>query len=84
MTQSNVREALASDEEDMHRHTVLIMLAALPLLYAAKTGAAAENGAWHEDQRRCMIYLPIKGGRIAIADDFPRQRDSAYLARLKR
>jgi hypothetical protein len=53
----------------MHRHTVLIMLAVLPLLSAAKTCAAAESGAWQEDQRRCMICLPIKGGRIAIADD---------------
>jgi hypothetical protein len=51
----------------MHRHTVLIMLAVLPLLQAAKT--CAESGAWQEDQRRCTIYLPIKGGRIAIADD---------------
>jgi hypothetical protein len=53
----------------MPRHTVLIMLAVLPLLYAVTSCAAAASGAWQEDQRRCMIYLPIKGGRIAIADD---------------
>jgi hypothetical protein len=53
----------------MHSHTVLIMLAVLPLLHAAKASAAVESGAWQEDQRRCMISLPIKGGRIAIADD---------------
>jgi hypothetical protein len=54
----------------MHRHIVLTMLAVLPLLYAvASCAAAASGGAWQEDQRRCMIYLPIKGGRIAIADD---------------
>jgi hypothetical protein len=43
----------------MHRHTVLIMLAVLPLLSATRP-VAAESG-WQEDQRRCMIYLPIKG-----------------------
>ena len=58
----------------MHRDTVLIMLAVLPMVYAAKTWAAAESGTWQEDQRRCMISLPIKDGRIAIADDFPPQR----------
>jgi hypothetical protein len=53
----------------MHRHTVLIMLAVLPSLYAFASCGAAASSAWQEDQRRCMIYLPIKGGRIAIADD---------------
>ena len=53
----------------MHRHGVLIMLAVLPTLYSVTSRAADASGAWQEDQRRCMIYLPIKGGRIAIADD---------------
>jgi hypothetical protein len=53
----------------MRRQTILIMLAALPSLYAAGTCAAAESGSWQEDQRRCMIYLAIKDGRIAIADN---------------
>jgi hypothetical protein len=45
------------------------MLAIQPLLYAVTSCAAAASGGWQEDQRRCMIYLPIKGGHIAIADD---------------
>jgi hypothetical protein len=64
-----MRIRVGTDEEHMPRHTVLIMLAVLPLLYAVTSCAAAASGAWREDQRRCMIYLPIKGGRIAIADD---------------
>ena len=53
----------------MRRQAISIMLATLPLLYAASACAAAESGSWQEDQRRCMIYLPIKDGRVAIADD---------------
>ena len=42
----------------MHRRS-LIMLAVPPFLHAATTCAAAESGAWQEDQRRWMIYLPM-------------------------
>ena len=38
----------------MHRRS-LIMLAVPPFLHAA----TAESGAWQEDQRRWMIYLPM-------------------------
>jgi hypothetical protein len=53
----------------MRKQTILMMLAALPLLYAGETCAAAESGTWQEDQRRCAVYLAIEDGRVAIADD---------------
>jgi hypothetical protein len=30
---------------------------------------AAQSGSWEEDLRRCMIYKPISGGRVVIAND---------------
>jgi hypothetical protein len=45
------------------------MLAALPGLFCAHVCLAAPAGAWDEDLRRCMIYKPLNGGRVVIAND---------------
>ena len=45
------------------------VFAALMALVIAGDGAAATRGAWEEDMRRCMIYKPIEGGRVVIAND---------------
>jgi len=43
-------------------------LSAAAVSFAAAHGAAAP-AAWQEDLRRCMIYMPIEGGRVVIAND---------------
>jgi hypothetical protein len=53
----------------MQKYTTTLMLAALSGLLTTHVGAAAQAGAWEEDFRRCMIYKPIPGGRVVIAND---------------
>jgi hypothetical protein len=53
----------------MQNHTIPLLLTALPTLLISHVCFAAQDGAWQEDLRRCMIYKPIEGGRVVIAND---------------
>ena len=53
----------------MQSRTISLLLAALPSLIIVHNCFAVQDGAWQEDLRRCMIYKPIEGGRVVIANN---------------
>jgi hypothetical protein len=53
----------------MQSRTISLLLAALLGLIVTHNCYAAQDGAWQEDLRRCMIYKPIEGGRVVIANN---------------
>jgi hypothetical protein len=50
-------------------NSIKLALATLAAMVATNACTAAQLGVWEEDLRRCMIYKPIDGGRVAVAND---------------
>jgi hypothetical protein len=53
----------------MPKCTIALILAALAVFVAVPACRAAPDDAWEEDLRRCMIYKPVHGGRVVIANN---------------